>query len=123
MAKNEIRLKRAYDDPEKGDGFRVLVDRLWPRGVSKEDAKIDLWPKEIAPSDELRKEFHDDSAKWTEFKKRYRKELENAEDAAQEGIDDILEKLKRQNVTLVYSSKDEEHNNAIVFKEYLEEKR
>ena len=113
----KIKLKRVYEEYSPHDGFRILVDRLWPRGIKKEKAKIDLWLKEIAPSDKLRKWFSHDSSKWQEFKKRYKKEIkENKE---------IFKKLKeiiknKKEVTLLYSAKDEKHNNAIVLKEILQ---
>lgn len=111
----KIKLKRVYEDPEKEDGFRILVDRLWPRGLSKEKARVDLWLKEIAPSDELRKSFHGEKMEWTEFKKKYRKELQDA----REPLETIKEKAKEKQVTLVYGAKDEEHNQAVVILEKL----
>jgi len=110
-----IRLKRAYDPPEKGDGSRILVDRLWPRGLSKEKAKIDLWLKEIAPSTELRKWFGHDPEKWDEFQKRYRAELKENKEA----VDKLKKALKQGHATLIYSAHDEEHNDAVVLQEYL----
>ncbi len=114
-----IVLKRAYDPPAKNDGTRVLVDRLWPRGVSKEDARIDRWLKEIAPSNELRKWFGHDPGRWKEFKTRYRKELD---DRSQQ-VEELRALVKKGRVTLVYSAKDTERNNAVVLREYLEERR
>ncbi len=111
-----IKLKRAYEPPEKADGARILVDRLWPRGVSKSSARIDLWLKDIAPSDALRKWFGHDPAKWSEFRKRYTRELaRNPETAAQ-----LKQFVSKGTVTLVYGAKDERHNNAVALKEYLE---
>lgn len=110
-----IHVKRAYDNPEPSDGMRVLIDRLWPRGVKKADAKIDLWLKEIAPSSELRKWFDHDPAKWTEFKKRYFKEL----DARRDVLHDLLEQAKGKTLTLVFAAHDVEHNNAVALKQYL----
>ena len=110
-----ILLKRAYDDPESGDGMRVLVDRLWPRGVKKEDAKVDVWLKDAAPSGELRKWFDHDPDKWAEFRKRYIKELGDHKDA----LHDVLDRAKGKPLTLVFGAKDVEHNNAVVLKEYL----
>ena len=111
-----IHLKRAYDEPEEDDGYRVLVDRIWPRGKSKEELQLDEWLKEIAPSDELRKWFDHDPEKFEEFRKRYREELENKHE-----IMERLQKLaKNQHITLVYGAKDREHNQAVVLKEYLE---
>ena len=109
-------LKRIYDPLEPDDGTRVLVDRLWPRGISKEKAHVDLWLKEIAPSTELRKWFGHDPAKWTEFQKRYLAELE-ANDSA---VSTILDAMKNGTVTLVYAAKDEQHNEAVVLQGYLE---
>jgi uncharacterized protein YeaO (DUF488 family) len=111
-----FKLKRAYEPPEKGDGLRVLVDRLWPRGVSKKSAHIDHWLKEIAPSDALRKWFSHDPAKWTEFRKRYVRELEKRPEAVAE----IKQFVSKEIVTLVYGAKDERYNNAVALKEYLE---
>jgi len=113
-----LKLKRAYEDPAKSDGHRVLVDRLWPRGVSKEDARLDDWMKDVAPSDELRKWFGHDPEKWDEFRKRYFAEL----DADPEAVAKLAEKAKEGTVTLVYAAKDEEHNNAVALKEYLEKR-
>ncbi len=112
-----IRIKRIYDPPGEGDGFRVLVDRLWPRGVSKDEADIDLWVRDVAPSDGLRKWFSHDPGKWEEFRKRYRKELEASEEALRR-----IRALEREKgtVTLLYSAKDEEHNNAVALKDVLE---
>jgi len=111
-----IRLKRAYERAAHDDGQRILVERLWPRGVSKEKADLDLWLKEIAPSSELRKWFGHDPAKWPEFQRRYRDELRHRpQEVAQ------LTKLVREGpVTFVYGSRDAKHNAAIVLKEYLE---
>jgi uncharacterized protein YeaO (DUF488 family) len=110
-----IAIKRAYDPPEASDGVRVLVDRLWPRGVTKEAAKIDRWMKDLAPSGELRKWFGHDPARWEEFRRRYREELAGHADAVAE-----LRKLARGGtVTLVYAARDVEHNDAVVLKEVL----
>jgi uncharacterized protein YeaO (DUF488 family) len=112
-----VNLKRIYNPASADDGFRVLVDRLWPRGVSKEEAKLDLWLKEIAPSNELREWFGHDPAKWSEFEKRYEKELdENTEAVAQ--FREILKQHKT--VTILYGARDQEHNEAVVLKNYLE---
>jgi uncharacterized protein YeaO (DUF488 family) len=108
-------LKRAYEDPSPQDGFRVLVDRLWPRGLSKEKAQVDLWLKEIAPTTELRKWFAHDPAKWAEFKGRYRAELKQHS----EQIHLLRTKAKKAPVTLVYGAQDENHNNAVVLLELL----
>ena len=111
-----IKLKRIFEEPLKSDGYRILVDRLWPRGLTKEKAKIDLWFKEIAPSNELRRWYHADLDKWSEFKKKYKKELNENKEALEE-----LKKLVKQNktVTFVYSSKIEEKNNAVALKEFI----
>jgi uncharacterized protein YeaO (DUF488 family) len=111
-----FKIKRAYEAPSSKDGFRVLVDRLWPRGVSKEHAALDLWLKDIAPSPALRKWFDHDPAKWAEFKKRYTRELAKLE----EPVHMLKQKGKGGTVTLVYGARDEEHNHALVLKEYLE---
>ncbi|HEY8189124.1 MAG TPA: DUF488 domain-containing protein [Micavibrio sp.] len=110
-----VHIKRAYAQPDQKDGVRILVDRLWPRGLAKEKAKIDLWLKEIAPSAELRMWFGHDPDKWAEFKKRYRAELKkNGEQTA------ILKAaMKKGPVTLIYAAKDEEHNNAVVLRDVL----
>jgi uncharacterized protein YeaO (DUF488 family) len=109
-----IKLSRIYDSP-KGEGFRVLVDRLWPRGINKENAGVDLWLKEIAPSNELRKWFGHDPQRWTEFKMKYFHELEEKKEL----VDQIIEKAKAGDVVLLYGSKDIKYNNAVVLKEYL----
>ncbi|SFV29676.1 DUF488 domain-containing protein [Hyphomicrobium facile] len=112
---SHLRLKRAYEPPESSDGVRILVDRLWPRGVSKEKASLDEWEKDIAPSTELRKWFGHDPERWAEFQRRYRAELREH--------DDILKRIralaKSHTVTLVYSAHDEEHNDAVVLKDVL----
>lgn len=114
-----IRVKRIYEASSDEDGMRILVDRIWPRGISKENAKLEGWLKEIAPSTELRKEFNHDPSKFPEFKKKYKEELESGEQRIQ------LEKLKQiiktgNAVTLLYGAKDEKHNQAVVLKEVLE---
>jgi uncharacterized protein YeaO (DUF488 family) len=111
----KVQVKRAYEKPAKKDGFRVLVDRLWPRGIKKEDAKIDLWLKEAAPSTELRKWYGHDPKKWEEFKKRYYKELAAKDDL----LEPIRKEAKKQTVTLVYSSKEKRYNNAVALRELL----
>jgi uncharacterized protein YeaO (DUF488 family) len=114
-----LKIKRIYEKPDKTDGFRILVDRLWPRGVTKQQALVNLWLKEIAPSDQLRTWFSHDPAKWGEFQKRYREELREKK----EPLDSIrrIEKEKKS-VTLVYSARDTEHNNAVVLSNLLKEK-
>jgi uncharacterized protein YeaO (DUF488 family) len=111
----ELKIKRVYEQPAKGDGKRILVDRLWPRGLTKEKAAVDLWLKDIAPSTELRKWFGHDPDKWEEFKKRYHQELKNNT----EQVSILFEELKKRTVTLVYGAKDEQHNEALVLKEWL----
>jgi uncharacterized protein YeaO (DUF488 family) len=109
-------VKRIYEIPEQSDGRRILVDRLWPRGISKESAKIDEWLKEAAPSTELRQWFAHDPTKWSEFKRRYVEELKGKEAL----INDLRSIAKKGPVTLQYAAKDEEHNQAIALKEHLE---
>ena len=112
-----IRIKRIYEEASEDDGLRVLVDRLWPRGLSKEKARVDRWEKELAPTTELRHWFGHDPAKWLEFRNRYRAELRDQEKALsrlrQDGDDGV--------VTLLYAAKDEAHNNAVALKRYTEE--
>ena len=111
-----IKLKRAYEKPSRDDGLRILVERLWPRGLTKERAAVDLWLKEVAPSPELRKWFGHDPAKWEQFQKRYWKELEEKEEPVQL----LKQKSKQDTVTLVYAARDEEHNGALALKRFLE---
>lgn len=111
-----IQVKRAYDPPAPSDGSRVLVDRIWPRGIAKEDLKIDAWLKDVAPSTGLRKWFGHDPDKWDEFRQRYARELEERQDA----IEQILAKARAGRVTLVFGARDVEHSNAAALKEYLE---
>ena len=110
-----IQLKRIYAEPSPSDGKRILVDRLWPRGLSKEKAQVDLWLKEVAPSNELRKWFSHDPEKWPEFKKRYRAELKQNPDAINE-----LKAASKGNTTLLYGARDTEHNEAVVLQELLQ---
>jgi uncharacterized protein YeaO (DUF488 family) len=111
-----IKIKRAYEPLERSDGFRILVDRLWPRGIKKEDAHFDVWLKEIAPTNELRKWFNHETEKWDEFAKKYMAELKVS--PALEELLTLVDKYRI--ITLLYSAKDEEHNQAMVIKEYLE---
>lgn len=111
----KVQIKRAYEVPSAEDGYRVLIDRLWPRGISKEKARIDLWMKEIAPSSELRQWFGHDPAKWHEFQKRYRAELKQHA----EQLSSLRQLAHRGPLTLVYGAKDEEHNDAVVLCEIL----
>lgn len=110
-----VKIKRVYESPSSNDGYRILVDRLWPRGVSKEDARLDDWLKSVAPSDELRQWFHEDRSRWEEFRNRYLAELK----AHRDELRPVAEKAQEEWVTLVYSSDDPEHNNAVVLKQYL----
>lgn len=111
-----IQVKRIYDDYKEIDGFRVLVDRLWPRGISKEKAHLDLWLKDVAPSDELRKWFHHDTKKWEEFQKKYKEELKEKKEL----LDQLHElQLKYKTVTLLYGAKDIEHNQAVILASLL----
>ena len=112
----KIRIKRAYELPDDDDGYRILVDRLWPRGISKEKAKIDFWPKELAPSTELRQWYKHDSERWAEFKSRYYSELETNSEL----LNELLDQVRKGTVTFVYSSKELHLNNAVALKEYVE---
>jgi uncharacterized protein YeaO (DUF488 family) len=112
-----IRVKRAYEPSSRADGQRILVERLWPRGLSKARAAIDLWLKDVAPSPALRKWFGHDPAKWKEFQRRYRRELK----ANAEAVDELRCKAKRGTITLIYAARDEQHNSAVLLKEFLEE--
>jgi uncharacterized protein YeaO (DUF488 family) len=111
-----LRIKRVYDEPDREDGKRILVDRLWPRGLTKEKAKVDLWLKDLAPSTELRKWFAHDAAKWEEFQTRYLEELKTKKDQLS------LLKLEaaKRTVTLVYGARDQQHNEAVILQRLLE---
>jgi uncharacterized protein YeaO (DUF488 family) len=111
-----IQLKRAYEKPSSTDGERVLVERLWPRGLTKRKAAVDLWLKDVAPSPELRKWFGHDPSKWKQFEQRYWKELRGEK----EPVELLRRKAKHGTVTLVYAARDEEHNGALALKEFLE---
>src|SRR5574341_784638 len=111
-----IKAKRAYEKPSKEDGLRILVERLWPRGITKEHAKIDLWLKEIAPSPELRKWFGHDPAKWEEFRRRYWAELRQRKDL----IRLLKQKIREEQVTFVYAARDKEHNSAMILRAFVE---
>ena len=111
-----IIIKRVYDPPSRRDGKRILIDRLWPRGLRKEDARIDAWAREVSPSTELRLWYGHDPAKWGEFKTRYFAELRSE----QEAVEGIVSAARRGTVTLLYSSKEERYNNAVALKGYLE---
>lgn len=110
-----IALKRAYDEPASEDGYRVLVDKLWPRGLSKEQLELDEWRKEVAPSDQLRKAFHADELDWDEFRKRYLSELKEHRDE----LKPLAERAQNEKLTLVFGASDPEKNNAVVLKQYL----
>lgn len=114
-----IRIKRIYDPVEPGDGYRILVDRLWPRGMKKEQAALDQWAKSITPSTEIRKEFHHDPSSFSEFRQKYLFELENNPES-EAFRRQVLEKLHAGPVTLLYGAKDREVNHATVLKEWLE---
>lgn len=111
----EIKLKRVYEDPADDDGRRILVDKIWPRGLSKDEVQIDEWMKDISPSDQLRQEFHNGEMSWGEFRNAYLEELKQCRNELQE----LIDLCKDGTVTLLFSSKDEEHNNAVVLKDYL----
>jgi uncharacterized protein YeaO (DUF488 family) len=115
-----IKVKRIYDPARKSDGYRILVDRLWPRGLSKDRATVNAWLRDIAPSNELRKWFSHDPAKWSEFQTKYRRELMRQSDALKQ-----VRRLEKQHrvVTLLYAAKDERHNNAVALKKILQSKR
>jgi uncharacterized protein YeaO (DUF488 family) len=111
-----VRTKRIYDPEEAGDGQRILVDGLWPRGISRERAHIDEWAKAVAPSAALRKWFGHDAARWEEFRRRYFREL----DGRGPELERLLEKVAGADITLLYAASDRQHNNAAVLKEYIE---
>ncbi len=111
----DIRTKRVYDAASEDDGFRVLVDRLWPRGLTKGRVGADAWMKELAPSTELRKWFKHETPKWTEFKRRYFRELDQKPDA----LEELRQVIEKTTVTLLFSAQDTEHNQAVALKEFL----
>lgn len=113
-----VTLKRVYEAPDPSDGLRVLVDRLWPRGIAREKARIDLWLKDIAPSDALRKRFHGKPDDWELFRAAYAAELDGA--AAQEAVKELLGRLRDGPLTLLYAARDERRNNAVALKAWLE---
>jgi uncharacterized protein YeaO (DUF488 family) len=113
-----IQVKRAYEVPAKGDGYRVLVDRVWPRGMKKEQLRLDTWLKQLAPSTPLRKWFGHDPAKWNEFKRRYFRELTGH----REDIRELRKRARQGRVTLVFAAKETEFNNAVALKEYLQKR-
>lgn len=114
-----ILLKRAYSPPSRQDGLRILVERLWPRGVTKARAALDLWLKDVAPSPELRKWFGHDPAKWKQFERRYWKDLQKHKEA----VALLRQKAKKSTLTLVYAAKDEQHNGALALKEFIEHRK
>jgi uncharacterized protein YeaO (DUF488 family) len=114
-----IGLKRAYDPPAASDGHRVLVDRVWPRGITKDALRLDAWLKDLAPSTALRKWFAHDPKKWEEFRARYFREL----DGQRPAVDDLGRRARRGRVTLVFAARDAERNNAVALKDYLERRR
>jgi uncharacterized protein YeaO (DUF488 family) len=114
-----VKIKRVYDEVSPDDGERILVDRLWPRGIRKDEAKIDEWIKDIAPGNELRKWFAHDPSKWREFKKRYAEELKGQSNR----IELLIKKAKRGNITLIFSARDTEHNNAVVLSELISKRQ
>ena len=113
-----IRVKRAYEEPDREDGERILVDRLWPRGLTKEKARVDLWLKDVAPSTELRKWFAHDPSKWAEFRSRYLAELKTNK----EPLSLLRQEAAKGTVTLVYGAKDQQHNEAVILQELLSAK-
>jgi uncharacterized protein YeaO (DUF488 family) len=118
MKTTRLRIQRVYEPPTPADGTRILVDRMWPRNIRKDKARIDVWVRDIAPSTELRKWFAHDPGKWKEFRERYRKELREKQELA----DKILAASSDGAATLLYAARDTEHNNAVVLKEWLEAK-
>ena len=114
-----LALKRVYEKPDAGDGTRILVDRLWPRGIAKDKARIDLWLKDIAPSDALRKRFHAKPDDWDAFRAAYEVELQGA--AAQAAAKDLLDRLRKGPVTLLYAASDERRNNAVALRAWLDQ--
>jgi uncharacterized protein YeaO (DUF488 family) len=111
-----FKIKRAYEPPDPADGFRVLVDRLWPRGLTREKLHIDVWLKNVAPSTELRKWIHCDMSRWSEFRRRYFKEL----DAQPEAVAELRKRARATKVTLVFAARDPQSNHAAILKDYLE---
>ncbi len=111
-----IQVKRVYDEPSPSDGERVLVDRVWPRGVRKADARLDQWLKDVAPSSDLRKWYGHDQSRWEEFKQRYFREL----DGKSELVDRLAQCAGERRVTLLFGAKDREHNNAVALRDYLQ---
>lgn len=117
---NEIKIKRVYEEFNINDGYRILVDRLWPRGIKKEDLQFDYWEKEIAPSSELRKSFNHEPDKFQDFSIKYINELNN-NSIKDEFLNRIKENIKNGNITFLYGAKDKEHNQAVILKKWTEE--
>ncbi|HEY7347272.1 MAG TPA: DUF488 domain-containing protein [Ktedonobacterales bacterium] len=117
----QVKIKRVYDPPAVEDGQRVLIDRLWPRGLKREDARLDEWLRDIAPSDDLRRWFGHDPARWEAFQARYRRELADAE--RQAALEKLRERVRRGPLTLLFAAKDAEHCNAQVLRSLLEEEQ
>jgi len=117
---SNVRLRRAYDEPAPGDGYRVLVDRVWPRGRTKERLRLDDWARDLGPSTELRKWFGHDPARWAEFQVRYRAELADLDRA--QALDALAERALRGPVTVVFGARDSEHNQAVVIADELEQR-
>ncbi|HUI88661.1 MAG TPA: DUF488 domain-containing protein [Anaerolineales bacterium] len=113
-----VQVKRVYDPPSPTDGYRILVDRLWPRGLSKAALQLDEWMKDIAPSNDLRQRFHHAESRWEDFQKQYFKELDHHSDL----VEQLMQRSHVGNLTLLYAAKDEAHNNAIALRNYLEDK-
>jgi uncharacterized protein YeaO (DUF488 family) len=113
-----MKIKRIYDPPAAEDGQRVLIDRLWPRGLKREEARLDAWLRDVAPSDDLRRWFGHDLARWDEFQARYRRELED--EAHRAALAELRERARQGPLTLLFAAKDAEHNNAVVLREVLE---
>ena len=111
-----VQIKRVYDPSSRRDGVRILVERLWPRGITKQRASLDLWMKEVAPSPELRRWFNHDPVRWIQFKRRYWKELQDHPEA----VEALKSRGREETVTLVYAARDEQHNGALALKEFLE---
>ena len=119
VARMNIHLKRVYEVPSQDDGMRILIDRLWPRGLTKEKAHIDLWLKEVAPSTELRKWFNHDPEKWPEFKRRYLEELRRQPEA----LEHLIEAIGTRRATLLFGSKEERFNDAVALQEFIHARR
>ncbi len=121
LATSRIWLRRAYEPPSSVDGSRVLVDRLWPRGVSRVELRLDAWTRHLAPTDELRHWFDHEPSRWEEFRSRYRQELASCAGPAADELADLVDRVGRGRVTLVFGARDPEHNNAVVLRTHLAE--